>query len=181
MMDRTTTNIFSMQVGFIEFVVFPLYDALIKTFPTLEVLMRNMIKNNREWTSRRRDELRQDSRMERCDTDKVEKNQQEEEKLKGRLSQLETKVETAIQAVLPMAEKLEDAKQKYEEMLKVVASASTTFGLPEKEISINTIYMGRGRLSSKHMIPEADEDMVGSSTVGDVESGRSSTEGEGPE
>ncbi|GMI11599.1 hypothetical protein TrRE_jg133, partial [Triparma retinervis] len=134
MMDRSTTNIFSMQVGFIEFVVFPLYDALIKTFPSLEVLLRNMVKNNREWTSRRIDELRQDTRMIRGDALKADKNHQEEDKLKGRLEQLEVKVDKAVESVLPMAAKMEEAKQRYEEMLKVVATASTHFS-GERETS----------------------------------------------
>lgn len=157
MMDRSTTNICSMQVGFIEFVVFPLYDALVKTFPSLEVLLRNMIKNNREWTSRRIDELRQDTRMIRGDKEKTEKNHQEEDKLKGRLEQLEQKVEKALQTVLPMTEKLEEAKHKYEEMLKVVATASVHFS-GERESSMNKIYIGRGRLSSSQIIEEGEDE-----------------------
>ena len=33
--------------------VFPLYDAFVKTFPTLEVLLRNIVDNNKQWTGRR--------------------------------------------------------------------------------------------------------------------------------
>ena len=116
-----------------------------------------MVKNNREWTSRRIDELRQDTRMIRGDALKADKNHQEEDKLKGRLEQLEVKVDKAVESVLPMAAKMEEAKQRYEEMLRVVATASTHFS-GERETSMNKIYIGRGRMNQSQIIEEGEEE-----------------------
>ncbi|GMH79737.1 hypothetical protein TrST_g5350 [Triparma strigata] len=111
MMDRLTTNIPTMQVSFIEFVVYPLYDALIKTFPSLE-------------------------------------GDEEITKLETRLVQLEAKAEKTIQLVLPMSLKLEEAKQQYEDMLKVVASASNVLSMDSENLPLMTGNYSRRRLAS---------------------------------
>ena len=122
MMDRDTTNIFTMQVGFIEFVVFPLYEAFVRTFPTLEVLLRNMVANSRAWSQSRLEELKHDSRTHYSDR---ESNEAEIAKLENRLQHTEQKVEQIINGVLPIAKKLEESKQQYEDLVKVVTRAST--------------------------------------------------------
>jgi hypothetical protein len=43
--DRSTTNPLKSQVGFINFVVAPTFDALVNLFPTLVLYMDNISKN----------------------------------------------------------------------------------------------------------------------------------------
>ncbi|GMH80217.1 hypothetical protein TL16_g08452 [Triparma laevis f. inornata] len=173
MMDRLTTNIPTMQVSFIEFVVYPLYDSLVKTFPTLEVLLRNIVKNNREWTSRRVEEVKQDQRYNGNNS-----GDEEIVKLETRLVQLEQKAEKTIGFVLPMSLKLEEAKQQYEDMLKAVASASNVLSSMDIENLPSGVQMGnysRRRLASG--ITDEMEDDVQGLEEGDyepIESGRSS-------
>ena len=45
--DRNTTNIIDAQVGFIDGIVFPLYDALSVPFPNVKMI-GNLIQNNKE-------------------------------------------------------------------------------------------------------------------------------------
>lgn len=49
--DRKTTNIAKSQIGFIDFVVFPYFDALVKIFPQMEFTTKNMTENKAVWTS----------------------------------------------------------------------------------------------------------------------------------
>ena len=49
MFDRETTKIPSMQMGFIDFVVFPMFCSLIAIFPAVEPAGRNLVENARSW------------------------------------------------------------------------------------------------------------------------------------
>ena len=119
MSDRLTTNVNSMQVGFIEFVVFPLYDAFVKTFPTLEVLLRNIVNNDREWTNRRVAEI---------------KGQNDEiKKITDRFESLKSKAEKTIDEVTPMFMKIEQQKQSWDDMIRIVSSASHIFSSDDDE------------------------------------------------
>ena len=64
--------------------------------------------------------------------------------LMTRLSQLEDKADETIKSVMPMFIKLEEAKQKYEDMLKVVTSASTLFSYDSNERSQTRKRMASG-------------------------------------
>lgn len=45
--DRNTTNIFDAQVGFIDGIVYPLYEALSVPFPNMKMII-NLVQNNKE-------------------------------------------------------------------------------------------------------------------------------------
>ena len=45
--DRTNTNIIDAQIGFIDGIVFPLYDTLSLVFPNMKMI-NNLINNNKE-------------------------------------------------------------------------------------------------------------------------------------
>ena len=46
MMDRATTNIPNMQVGFISFIIAPLYSTLMQIFPKQLVVVGGNLVNN---------------------------------------------------------------------------------------------------------------------------------------
>mmetsp|Transcript_20194 Transcript_20194/g.68700 ORF Transcript_20194/g.68700 Transcript_20194/m.68700 type:complete len:901 (-) Transcript_20194:126-2828(-) len=48
-MDRTTTSKPNSQIGFMEFVVAPLYHGVCKLFPELNQLMVHLVDNRRRW------------------------------------------------------------------------------------------------------------------------------------
>jgi hypothetical protein len=57
MMDRATSNLFNMQMGFIEFVVSPLVNSTITIFPPLKEMGVFMRDNYVEWGEKRRSEI----------------------------------------------------------------------------------------------------------------------------
>merc|ERR1719473_2574156 len=57
MMDRATSNLFNMQMGFIEFVVSPLVNSTITIFPPLKEMGVHMRDNYAEWGEKRRVEI----------------------------------------------------------------------------------------------------------------------------
>jgi cAMP-specific phosphodiesterase 4 len=130
MSDRLTTNINSMQVGFIEFVVFPLYDAFTHTFPTLQVLLQNCVNNDKEWTNRRVAEIKHEP--------------EEVAKIQGRFESLRKKAEVTMEMVGAMAERIETQKQSYEDMIKIVNSASCVFS-DDDDIELGTAPAVSGR------------------------------------
>jgi cAMP-specific phosphodiesterase 4/calcium/calmodulin-dependent 3',5'-cyclic nucleotide phosphodiesterase len=48
--DRKTTNISKSQIGFIDFVVYPYFDALTKILPQMQYTCDQMKANKEEWT-----------------------------------------------------------------------------------------------------------------------------------
>lgn len=58
MCDRETTNMATMQLGFIEFVVAPLYQELCNVFPVLDGLLDTMLDNHQEWAKIRANEVK---------------------------------------------------------------------------------------------------------------------------
>jgi hypothetical protein len=63
MMNRTETNIFNMQMGFIEFVVSPLVNGVINLYPPLYEAGRHMTDNMLAWGNLRIDELQNDQTL----------------------------------------------------------------------------------------------------------------------
>lgn len=61
--DRNTTNVFNMQMGFIEFVVSPLISAVINIFPPLHQIGENMLHNFLSWGDKRIQELKNDPNL----------------------------------------------------------------------------------------------------------------------
>lgn len=57
MMDRATSNLYNMQMGFIEFVVSPLVNTVITIFPPLKEMGTHMTNNFAEWGEKRRVEI----------------------------------------------------------------------------------------------------------------------------
>jgi len=57
MMDRGTSNLFNMQMGFIEFVVAPLINCTISIFPPLKEMGAFMRDNYVEWGEKRKSEI----------------------------------------------------------------------------------------------------------------------------
>ena len=57
MMDRATSNLFNMQMGFIEFVVSPLINSTITIFPPLKEMGAHMRDNYAEWGEKRKVEI----------------------------------------------------------------------------------------------------------------------------
>lgn len=57
MMDRASSNLFNMQMGFIEFVVSPLINATITIFPPLKEMGVFMRDNFAEWGEKRKTEI----------------------------------------------------------------------------------------------------------------------------
>merc|ERR1712146_609671 len=50
-MDRTTTNLGTCQVGFMDALVSPLYNALELLFPQLKVATGNLVKTREFWAA----------------------------------------------------------------------------------------------------------------------------------
>jgi len=48
-MDRDTTSKPMSQIGFIEFIVAPLFNATVKLFPEMTHLMHNLLDNRKRW------------------------------------------------------------------------------------------------------------------------------------
>ena len=48
MCDRLTVNPFGAQVGFIDFVVLPLFNALLIPFPNMDKIINIMLENKEE-------------------------------------------------------------------------------------------------------------------------------------
>lgn len=61
--DRTVTNIFNMQMGFIEFVVAPLISAVVNIFPSLHEIGDNMTDNFCTWGQKRLEEIPNDPKI----------------------------------------------------------------------------------------------------------------------
>jgi hypothetical protein len=51
-MDRTTTNIAKCQLGFIDILVFPLFDALVLMLPLAAVCLENLNSNKEFFASK---------------------------------------------------------------------------------------------------------------------------------
>ncbi len=60
MMDRNNTNLYNMQMGFIEFVVAPLVNGFISIFPPLYTAGQNMKDNMIAWGDWRKKEIKSD-------------------------------------------------------------------------------------------------------------------------
>jgi hypothetical protein len=58
MMDRSNSNLFNMQLGFIEFVVSPLINTVVNILPPLYELVGNLSSNFSSWSEKRKTELR---------------------------------------------------------------------------------------------------------------------------
>lgn len=50
-MDRTIVNIAKSQIGFIDFIINPAYQAAHKVLPALEANLHNVEHNKIEWTA----------------------------------------------------------------------------------------------------------------------------------
>ena len=84
MMDRETTNMFNMQMGFIEFVVAPLVNGFISTFPPLYPAGEFMENNMLNWAELRKGEINADAKI-------VEK-EEEIKKLDDRMTKFKDKM-----------------------------------------------------------------------------------------
>ena len=115
MTDRATVNKNSMQIGFIEYVVCPLYESFVKLFPTLSPLLDNLVVNCREWTNR----LVQETRNKRKPgfSDEILK-------LEKRYSALSSKLGEVVKSVEKVADDLNAAKAKTEDIDKLVNMVS---------------------------------------------------------
>jgi hypothetical protein len=51
-MDRTTTNISKCQLGFIDILVYPLYDALVWMLPPCAICLENLNSNKEFFASK---------------------------------------------------------------------------------------------------------------------------------
>ena len=110
MMDRDTSNLFNMQMGFIEFVVSPLINceynmvysvyackqdmltfflsaAVVTLFPPLKELGELMLANYVQWGEKRKDEIRTVS-----DGSTPEKREEEVKKLEDRIGKFRDKM-----------------------------------------------------------------------------------------
>ena len=161
MMDRVTTNVPNMQIGFIEFVVFPLYDAFVRTFPPLEPLIINLVNNQKSWMNIRREDLT-----------KSEKDMQESEKLNERLFKMETKVVSILDEVGPMARKIEQLKLQFEEMLKLVDHNSAILSSAEETFSPAKRMMTKKLIIKEISLREEREDEARSSMIRNQENDR---------
>ena len=123
MTDRTTVNKNSMQIGFIEYVVCPLYESFVKLFPTLSVLLDNLLVNCREWSNRSIEEIK---------SQRKPGYDGEIQKLESRFSHLSERVNNVIKSVEPIAKDLDLARRREEEMGLVIENAmsTSTFGVP---------------------------------------------------
>ena len=75
MFDRSKADINKAQLGFIDFIVSPLYENIIKVFPTLHICGKNLVANRGTYTQKCVECLESD----RC-TSKLESKRQELEK-----------------------------------------------------------------------------------------------------
>jgi len=103
-MDKDLTNIATLQMNFIEFMVFPLYSSLIMLFPTLSPACENLARNVGTWGNKRIQELssqgtEQDgmdgAQHETGDRD-PESIQQEIKKIEVRTEALQQKLQTVL-------------------------------------------------------------------------------------
>jgi hypothetical protein len=85
MFDRTTTNIPSMQCGFMEFICAPLFVPVVKIFPELHILGFNLCNNRKYWGRQWISGVFAD--------DGLQKGREEGAKNKARLKGLEAKFE----------------------------------------------------------------------------------------
>mmetsp|Transcript_26366 Transcript_26366/g.34655 ORF Transcript_26366/g.34655 Transcript_26366/m.34655 type:complete len:883 (-) Transcript_26366:260-2908(-) len=102
MMDRNATNIPNMQMGFIEFVVSPLYIAMSKLFPDLSPLMDVMLANYKHYFDLKKEEFASNLL-------ETKNSGEEEEQLISEISKLDQKMASLIeklQAPKDMMEKL---------------------------------------------------------------------------
>jgi hypothetical protein len=84
MMDRETTNLYNMQMGFIEFVVAPLVNGFINCFPPLFKAGNYMLGNMKSWAELRKQEIDKDS--------KIDDKEGEKKKLSDRIGKFEEKM-----------------------------------------------------------------------------------------
>lgn len=61
MMDRRNSNMYNMQLGFIEFVVSPLINSVVNILPPLYELATHLTSNFQTWGERRKAEIRGDA------------------------------------------------------------------------------------------------------------------------
>jgi hypothetical protein len=97
MMDRHTSNLFNMQMGFIEFVVSPLINSVVNLFPPLKETGDNMLGNYLQWGEKRKEEIRgtEEAVMTR------EKKEEEVKKLDERMVKFKEKMGFLNTLVVP--------------------------------------------------------------------------------
>mmetsp|Transcript_11382 Transcript_11382/g.17320 ORF Transcript_11382/g.17320 Transcript_11382/m.17320 type:complete len:850 (-) Transcript_11382:276-2825(-) len=86
MMDRETSNLFNMQMGFIEFVVSPLVNTVVTLFPPLKETGEMMLSNYIQWGEKRKDEIRGTVDM------AADKKDEEVKKVDDRISKFKDKM-----------------------------------------------------------------------------------------
>ena len=52
MFDRDTTNIAKTQIGFLDFIIKPTFEVVVKVMPHLEFTLRNIESNKANWSAR---------------------------------------------------------------------------------------------------------------------------------
>ena len=87
MMDRYTSNLYNMQMGFIEFVVSPLINTVVNLFPPLKEAGENMLGNYILWGEKRKEEIRVAE-----DGSTAEKKEEEIKKLDDRIIKFKDKM-----------------------------------------------------------------------------------------
>ncbi len=87
MMDRNTSNLFNMQMGFIEFVVSPLINSVVNLFPPLKETGENMLNNYLQWGEKRKEEIRLTN-----DGSSNEKKEEDVKNLEGRMNKFQDKM-----------------------------------------------------------------------------------------
>lgn len=87
MMDRNTSNLFNMQMGFIEFVVSPLINSVVNLFPLLRETGDNMLDNYIQWGEKRKEEIRTID-----DGSSSEKREDDVKKLEERMNKFREKM-----------------------------------------------------------------------------------------
>ena len=74
MFDRDTTSLPKSQVGFIEFIVGPLYSAMLKVFPAMKECGENLVQNRRIFADRWLQEI-EDEEVRKKETEANDKRQ----------------------------------------------------------------------------------------------------------
>lgn len=86
MMDRDSSNLFNMQMGFIEFVVSPLVNTVITLFPPLHEMGSMMLNNYSCWGEKRKEEIRAGT------VDSYEKREEDAGKVEERITKFKEKM-----------------------------------------------------------------------------------------
>jgi hypothetical protein len=88
MMDRHTSNLFNMQMGFIEFVVSPLINSVVNLFPPLKETGENMLGNYLQWGEKRKEEIKNSEEVGMT----KEKKEEEVKKLDDRMGKFKERM-----------------------------------------------------------------------------------------